>query len=71
MHAQINLATNQNIRIPARQIREEVQSEDHRAIGGVLKGDHALRDGAGLDGGEDVGDGCLGYDGVVWLREVR
>ncbi len=70
MHAQIHLAANQNIRVSASQIREEVESENHGAIGGVLKGDDALGDGAGLDGGEDVGDGRLGYDGVVWVGKV-
>ena len=57
MHGQVDLVPDQDIRVSAVQVREEVQREDYGAIGGVLKGHDAICGLPGLHGGEDVFDG--------------
>jgi hypothetical protein len=66
MYVQIDLATDCNIRVPAVEVREEVEGEDDRAIGGILKWCNAGRCGAVLNGCEDVFNRRL-WDELVLL----
>lgn len=70
MHGQIDLVPDQDIGIPAVQVRKEVQREDYGAIGGVFKWDDAVCGLSGLYGGEDVFDCGQRPDIVFWSREM-
>lgn len=67
---QVDLSINQNIRIAASSVREEVKSENHGAIAAVLEGHDAVGSLARLDSGEDVFDACLGDDLVLGFWEA-
>ena len=64
VHGEVDFAAYQDVWVAAVEVREEVEGEHHGAIGGVLERNDAVRGGAGLDGGEDVFDGCEG-DNVI------
>jgi hypothetical protein len=70
VHREVDFATDEDVRVATCEVGEEVEGEDHGAIGGVFEGDDALRSGAGLDGGEDVFDACLWDDLVFRLGEA-
>jgi hypothetical protein len=52
------------------EVGEEVEGEDHGAVGRVFEGHYAVGSRAGLDGGEDVFDADLWDDLVFGLWEA-
>jgi hypothetical protein len=68
-HSDITFATDQNIRMRAVNVADEIESKDYGAVAAVFKGDDAAVRGAVLDGGEDVCDGDLWGEGDGLVRE--
>jgi hypothetical protein len=57
LYGDVGFAADQNVGVRAVDVADEVEREDDGAVGAVFKGDDAPVRSAGLDGGEDVGDG--------------
>ena len=57
-----------HITVLGRAIGEEVEDLNHGAVAGVLDGDDAVGGFAGLDGGEDRGEGWVWVDSELCWR---
>lgn len=69
VHADVDLAAHDNVRVPVRQVGEQVEGEDDGAVARVLEGHHAAEGAPGLDRREDVFDGDLRQEIVLGLVE--
>lgn len=69
-YGDIDFAFDENVRVAAVEVGEEVEGEDDGAVGGVFEGDDAVGGGACLDGGEDVFNGDLGLEVVFGFGEL-
>lgn len=65
----VAFAADEDVRVGAVDIADEIQSEDDGTIAAVLKGDDAAVCGAVLYGCENVGDGDLGRERDIVLVE--
>jgi len=68
----VGLGADEDVGVSVLRVAEEVEGGDDGAVAAVFKGDDAAVGGAGLDGGEDVGDGDLGGErGLGWGEGVE
>jgi hypothetical protein len=63
LYGDVGFAADQDVRVRAVDVADEIECEDDGAIGAVFEGDDAPVGSAGLDRGEDVGDGGAGGEG--------
>ena len=72
LHGDVAFPADENVGVFVVQVGEEVEGEDHGAVGGVFERDNAAVCGAGLDGGEDIFDCDLRGERVcVWVEGVE
>lgn len=64
LNSHVSFAADQDVGMCPVDVANEVECEEYRPVGGVFPWDDAEGSGAGLHGGEDVGDGGTGDKGV-------